>query len=81
MKTATIEDRVALITRSHLGVTEEKVQPNMSFIDDLGADSLDCVELLMAAEEEFDIEITDDDAETILTVQDAVRLITKLLKG
>jgi acyl carrier protein len=58
-----------------LGVNEEEVIPEASFIDDLGADSLDIVELVMAMEEEFDMEIPDEDAEKIQTIQDAINYI------
>ena len=70
-------DRVKKIVVEHLGVEPEKVTENASFIDDLGADSLDTVELVMAFEEEFGVEIPDDAAETILTVGDAVRFLEK----
>jgi len=72
-----IGDRVKKIVIEHLGVDAEKVQDNASFIDDLGADSLDTVELVMAFEEEFGVEIPDDAAETILTVDDAVKFLEK----
>ena len=65
-------ERVSKIVVEHLGVDESKVVAEASFIDDLGADSLDTVELVMAFEEEFDLEIPDDAAEKIATVQDAV---------
>ena len=68
-------DRVKQIVIEHLGVEETKVTDGASFIDDLGADSLDTVELVMAFEEEFDCEIPDDAAEKILTVKDAISLI------
>jgi len=68
---ATTEDRVAEIIVEQLGVTRDEVVPEASFIDDLGADSLDIVELVMAMEETFDIEIPDDDAEKIQTIGDA----------
>jgi acyl carrier protein len=64
-------DRVKKIVVEHLGVEPEKVTPEASFIDDLGADSLDIVELVMAFEEEFNVEIPDDAAEKISTVKDA----------
>ena len=67
-----VADRVKKIVVEHLGVEEDKVTENASFIDDLGADSLDTVELVMAFEEEFGCEIPDDAAEKILTVKDAV---------
>ena len=70
-----IEERTRKIVVEHLGVEEEKVTENASFIDDLGADSLDTVELVMAFEEEFGIEIPDDAAETIQTFGDAVKYI------
>ena len=66
----------ALIAES-LGVTEDEIVPSASFIEDLGADSLDIVELVMAIEKEFDIEIPDDDAEKIGTVQDAIDYINE----
>src|SRR3990170_810000 len=68
-------DRVKKIVVEHLGVEEDKVTPDASFIDDLGADSLDIVELVMAFEEEFGVEIPDDAAEKINTVGDANRYI------
>ncbi|MEQ9144524.1 MAG: acyl carrier protein [Parvibaculaceae bacterium] len=71
-----IAERVKKIVVEHLGVEADKVQENASFIDDLGADSLDNVELVMAFEEEFNVEIPDDAAETILTVGDAVKFIS-----
>ena len=70
-----ISERVKKIVIEHLGVDEEKVTETASFIDDLGADSLDTVELVMAFEEEFGIEIPDDAAETIQTFGDAVKFI------
>ncbi len=70
-----ITDRVKKIVVEHLNVDEGKVSDDASFIDDLGADSLDTVELVMAFEEEFDIEIPDDAAETIQTFGDAVNFI------
>ncbi|MEE9376212.1 MAG: acyl carrier protein [Rhizobiaceae bacterium] len=71
------EDRVRKIVVEHLGVEEGKVVLNASFIDDLGADSLDTVELVMAFEEEFGVEIPDDAAETIQTVKNAVEYLDK----
>jgi acyl carrier protein len=68
-------DRVKKIVVEHLGVEPEKVTPEASFIDDLGADSLDIVELVMAFEEEFNVEIPDDAAEKITTVKDATDYI------
>ena len=70
-----IGEQVKKIVVDHLGIDESKVQPESKFIDDLGADSLDTVELVMAFEEKFNIEIPDDAAETILTVQDAINYI------
>lgn len=67
-----IEDRVKKIIVEQLGVKEEDVKPEASFVEDLGADSLDTVELVMALEEEFDIEIPDEEAEKITTVQSAI---------
>jgi len=67
--------RVKKIVVEHLGVEEDKVKDTASFIDDLGADSLDTVELVMAFEEEFGVEIPDDAAEKILTVKDAIDFI------
>ena len=68
-------DRVKKIVVEHLGVEADKVTEDASFIDDLGADSLDTVELVMAFEEEFGIEIPDDAAESIVTVGDAIQYI------
>jgi len=70
-----ISDKVKKIVADHLGVEEDKVIDEASFIDDLGADSLDTVELVMAFEEEFGAEISDSEAEKILTVGDAVKFI------
>ena len=70
-----ISERVKKIVIEHLGVDEEKVVETASFIDDLGADSLDTVELVMAFEEEFGSEISDSEAEKILTVGDAIKFI------
>ena len=70
-----IGDRVKKIVVEHLGVDEAKVTDTAGFIDDLGADSLDTVELVMAFEEEFGLEIPDDAAEKILTVKDAIKFI------
>ena len=74
---ADIAERVKKIVVEHLGVEEDKVSENASFIDDLGADSLDTVELVMAFEEEFNLEIPDDAAEKIGTVGDAVKHISE----
>ena len=70
-----ISSKVKKIVADHLGIDEAKVTDEASFIDDLGADSLDTVELVMAFEEAFDVEIPDDKAETILTVGDAIKFI------
>jgi acyl carrier protein len=72
-----VAERVKQIVVKHLGVEAEKVAENASFMDDLGADSLDTVELVMAFEEEFGCEIPDDAAEHILTVGDAVKFLEK----
>ena len=69
------EEKVKKIVMDHLGIEESKISLDSKFIDDLGADSLDTVELVMAFEEKFDLEIPDDAAETILTVQNAVDFI------
>lgn len=69
---STIEERVKKITIEQLGVSEAEVKNDSSFVDDLGADSLDTVELVMALEEEFDTEIPDEEAEKITTVQAAI---------
>ncbi len=71
----TIPDKVRNIIAEQLGVKPEEVTPEAKFIDDLGADSLDTVELVMALEEEFGIEIPDEEAEKLITVGDAVRYI------
>ena len=71
-----IEEKVQKIVCEQLGVSSEEVKPEASFIDDLGADSLDTVELVMAFEEEFEIEIPDEEAEGIQTVKNAVDYIT-----
>ena len=71
-----IEERVKKIIVEQLGVKEEDVKPEASFVEDLGADSLDTVELVMALEEEFDIEIPDEEAEKITTVQSAIDYVT-----
>ena len=70
-----IEERVKKIVVEHLGVEDAKIQSDSKFIDDLGADSLDTVELVMAFEEEFGSEISDSEAEKILTVGDAIKFI------
>ncbi len=72
-----VEDKVKKIITEKLSVDLEEVVPEASFADDLGADSLDLVELIMSMEEEFDIDIPDEDAEKILTVQDAIEYTHK----
>jgi acyl carrier protein len=72
---ATVDERVKKIIAEQLGVEEAEVTPEASFVEDLGADSLDTVELVMALEEEFEIEIPDEDAEKILTVGKALDYI------
>jgi acyl carrier protein len=74
-----VEEKVKKIICEQLNVSEEDVVPEASFVDDLGADSLDQVELIMAMEEEFDVSIPDEDAEKIGTVQDAINYIQKAI--
>jgi acyl carrier protein len=74
-----IEERVKRIICEQLDVEQKDVVPTASFVDDLGADSLDQVELIMAMEEEFDVSISDEDAEKISTVQDAINYVKKAL--
>ena len=76
---SSVEERVKKIVVEQLGVKEEEVNSEASFVDDLGADSLDTVELVMALEEEFEMEIPDEDAEKITTVQQAVDYINNHL--
>ncbi|HEV8657481.1 MAG TPA: acyl carrier protein [Thermoanaerobaculia bacterium] len=76
-----VEDRVKSIIVEQLGVDAEEVTPDASFVEDLGADSLDTVELIMAFEEEFGVEISDDEAEKIRKVRDAVDYIEKRAKA
>ena len=78
---ASIEERVRDLIVEQLGVNADQVKPEASFIDDLGADSLDTVELVMAFEEEFGIDIPDEDAEKITTVADAVRYLEENSKA
>ena len=75
MSSEEVFDKVKEIIVEQLGVAETAITPDASFIDDLGADSLDIVELIMALEEEFDIEIPDSDAEKVVTVNDVVEYI------
>ena len=70
-----VEEKVKKIIAEKLSVDIEEVVPEASFVDDLGADSLDLVELIMSMEEEFDVEISDDDAEKIVTVKDAMAYV------
>ncbi len=72
-----IDEKMVEIIAEQLSVEKEKVVPGASFVDDLGADSLDLVELIMAMEEGYDIEIPDEDAESITTVQDAIDYVNK----
>ncbi|MBI1818985.1 MAG: acyl carrier protein [Nitrospirae bacterium] len=76
---AAVEERVKKIIAEQLNVEEEDITPEATFVEDLGADSLDTVELVMAFEEEFGIEIPDDDAEKILSVQNATDYIKEKL--
>ncbi|PIE57869.1 MAG: acyl carrier protein [Desulfobulbus propionicus] len=73
-----VEDKMIDIIVEQLSVEKDKVVAGASFVDDLGADSLDLVELIMAMEEEFDVEIPDEEAEKILTVQNAIDYVAKL---
>jgi len=72
---ASVEERVKEIIAEQLGLEKDDIQLEASFIDDLGADSLDIVEMIMTIEDEYDVEISDDDAEKIATVQDAINYI------
>ncbi len=76
-----LEERVTEIIVEQLGVTRDEVVPEASFIDDLGADSLDIVELVMAMEEEFDVEIPDDDAEKLQTIGSAIAYLKAKLEA
>ncbi|HVP66354.1 MAG TPA: acyl carrier protein [Anaeromyxobacteraceae bacterium] len=75
MTTGNVEQKVKSIIAEQLGVSEDEIKTTSSFIEDLGADSLDIVELVMAMEEEFEVEIPDEEAENIKTVQDAINYI------
>lgn len=76
-----VEDKVKEIISKQLGVDQSAITPDVSFIEDLGADSLDTVELVMAFEEAFEIEIPDEDAEKISKVKDAIAYINKKING
>jgi acyl carrier protein len=80
-KMASIEERVRDLVVEQLGVSEDQVNPQASFIDDLGADSLDTVELVMAFEEEFGIDIPDEDAEKMSSVGDAIKYLEENSKS
>lgn len=75
-----ILSKVKAMVASQLGKSEDEITLEASFIEDLGADSLDLVELIMSMEDEFDLEISDEDAETIITVQDAINFMTERKK-
>ena len=81
MSDKSVEERVKEIIVEQLGVTTEQVTPQASFIEDLGADSLDTVELVMAFEEEFGVEVPDEDAEKLLTVGDVIKYIENKSPG
>lgn len=81
MRTGPVEERVTGIISEQLSLREEDVTLEARFVDDLGADSLDIVELIMEMEEEFDVEIPDEDIEKMLSVKDVVTYIKKLTKG
>lgn len=76
-----LEERIAEIIVEQLGVSPEEISPDASFVEDLGADSLDIVELVMAMEEEFDVEIPDDDAARIERIRDAVAYLKQKLEA
>jgi len=76
-----VEEKIKEIIAEQLGVKKEEIKPESSFIDDLGADSLDTVEVVMALEEEFGIEIPDEDAEKITTVGEAIKYIEEKIKN
>ena len=78
---ANIDERVKDLVVEQLGVSQDQVTPQASFIDDLGADSLDTVELVMAFEEEFGIDIPDEDAEKMVTVNDAIKYLEENTKA
>lgn len=77
MTQSNVEERIKPIIAEHLGIDDEAIVPNASFVDDLGCDSLDVVELVMALEDEFDIEIPDEEVEKLVTVGDLAAYIAK----
>ncbi|EDP74633.1 acyl carrier protein [Hydrogenivirga sp. 128-5-R1-1] len=81
VKDMALEERIKEIIADQLGVEQEKIVPEAKFVEDLGADSLDVVELIMAFEEEFGIEIPDDDAEKIQTVGDVINYLKEKVGG
>ena len=81
MAATNVEQKVKSIIAEQLGIGEDEIKPESNFIDDLGADSLDIVELVMAMEEEFEVEIPDDEAENIKTVGDAINYINSHKKA
>ena len=81
MSLESLEDRIAEIIVEQLGVSREEISPDASFVEDLGADSLDIVELVMAMEEEFDVEIPDDEAARIERIRDAVAYLKQKLEA
>ena len=81
MASVEVDEKVKHIIVEQLGVDEEEVKPEATFVDDLGADSLDVVELVMALEEEFEMEISDEDAEKLATVQQAIEYIQAKAKA
>ena len=81
MSLESLEDRIAEIIVEQLGVSREEISPDASFVEDLGADSLDIVELVMSMEEEFDVEIPDDEAARIERIRDAVAYLKQKLEA
>ena len=81
MASTAVEEKIKQIIVEHLGIDEGEITPNASFMDDLGADSLDAVELVMAFEEAFDIDISDEAAEKIRAVKEAIDYIDRYAKG
>ena len=80
MPNSNVENKIKRIISEQLGISEEEIQGESNFVEDLGADSLDIVELIMAMEEEFEMEIPDEDAEKLLRVQDVIEYINKRVK-